>query len=461
MSWAEKEFSGLSLGDKRLNKRLLHLATRLGDQPNESIVSACHGWDEAKSAYLFFSNKKVSAEKILVPHIKATHHRMSQEKRVLLLQDTTELDYSNHHKKTGIGYLNSKTHKGLLEHPLYAISESRLPLGLVSMTWWTRQELGQATPHEQRSIEEKETFRWLEHYRKGNRLAKTMPDTHFVVIGDRESDIYELLQEASEAKQATDKAADLLVRCNHNRRVKTAQGQKGKLKEVINQGPVSGLVEFELQSRKGGQARWVTQEIRAMPVTIQSSQRRGSRGTMKAFGMNIIHLKEINPPEGVELVEWFLLTTADIDTLSQIHSVINWYLARWEIELYFKTLKSGCAVEEIQLQEEQRFLSCLALYHVIAWHIMFLTKVARIQPDLCCTRFLTEEEWRTAYMLVKRKKPKQPPTIGQAIRLIAQVGGYLARKSDGPPGLKNLWRGLSKIHQITNFNYIVSNMVDS
>lgn len=287
-----------------------------------------------------------------------------------------------------------------------------------------------------------------------------MPTTHFVVIGDRESDIYELLQEAFEAKQATEKAADLLVRCNHNRRVKTAQGQQGKFKEVLSQGPLLGLVEFDLQSRKSENVRRVTQEIRAMPLTIQRSQRRGSRGTMKAFGMNVIHLKETNPPEGVESVEWFLLTTSDISTLSQIHRVINWYLARWEIELYFKTLKSGCTVEEIQLQEESRFLSCLALYHVITWHIMFLTKVARIQPDLCCTRFLTEEEWSTAYVLVKKKNPKQPPTIGEAIRLIAQVGGYLARKSDGPPGL-NLWRGLSRIHHIINFNYIVNNMVDS
>lgn len=461
MSWAEKEFGSLSLGDKRLNKRLLSLATRLGDQPNESIVSACHGWDEAKSAYLFFSNKKVNAEKILVPHIKATYQRMSQEKRVLLLQDTTELDYSNHHKKSGIGYLNSMKHKGLLEHPLYAVNEARLPLGLVSMTWWTRQELGQAIPHEQRSIEEKETFRWLEHYRQGNRLARSMPHTHFIVIGDRESDVYEVLQEASEAKQAPAPVADLLVRCNHDRRVKTVDGKSGKLKEVVSKSPVLGMVEFELQSRKGEKARRVTQEIRATPLTIQCMQRRGSREAMKPFVINVVHLKEINPPEGVELVEWFLLTTIDINTIQQIHSVINWYLARWEIELYFKTLKSGCTVEEIQLQEEQRFLACLALYHVIAWHIMFLTKVARVQPNLCCTKFLTEDEWRTAYMIVKKKKPSQPPTIGEAIRLIAQVGGYLARKSDGPPGLKNLWRGLSRLHHIVNYNYIVSNMDDS
>lgn len=458
MSWSETEFSGLSLGDKRLDKRLLSLVTRLGEHPNESILSACHGWSEAKSAYRFFENKKVSAQKILLPHIKATHERMSQEKRVLLLQDTTELDYSNHHKKTGIGYLNSLTHRGLLEHPLYAVNESRLPLGLVNMIWWTRQTLGQAIPHEQRAIEDKETFRWLAHYREGNRLALMLPSTHFVVIGDSESDIYEVLHEAAEAKQTAVPRADLLVRCHHDRRVKTTTGQSGKLKDVVRQHPVLGLVEFELQSRKGEPARWVTQEIRATSLLIQSTQRRGTRETMKPFAINVVHLKEINPPQGVERVEWFLLTTLELTTIEEIHDVINWYLARWEIELYFKTLKSGCMVEEIQLQDEQRFLACLALYHVIAWRLMFLTKVARLHPNVCCTKFLSEQEWRAAYLVVKKKKPNQPPPIGEAIRLIAQVGGYLARKSDGPPGLKNLWRGLSRLHHMLNYHYIANHL---
>jgi len=146
-------------------------------------------------------------------------------------------------------------------------------------------------------------------------------------------------------------------------------------------------------------------------------------------------MKEINPPEGVKRVEWYLLTTVDLaGNFEKVCDVVKWYLARWEIELYFKTLKSGCAVEEIQLQKKQSFMPCLALYHVIAWQIMFLVKVARVHPNLCCTQFLSEEEWLTAYMIVKKKKPSQPPTVGDAVRLIAQVGGYLARKSDGPPG---------------------------
>jgi len=456
MTWAEKEFETVDFGDKRLNNRVVKLATRLGDNPTESIPSACHVGYEAKGAYRFFENDKVTAEKILSPHINETHKRMESEPRVLLLQDTTELDYSTHYKKTGIGYLNSATHKGLLEHPLYAITEDRLPLGLVSMNWWTRESLGQSVAHEDRPIEEKETFRWLEHYRKGNRLAKTMPRTHFIVVGDRESDIYELLMEAAEAKQTGEPVADLLVRSSHNRLVKTSDGVSGKLRETVSQSAVLGHVEFALQSRNGVGTREVTQEVRSMRLTIRVTQRRGQRGKIRPFSINVIHLKEINPPEGVELVEWFLLTTVDAaGNFKKTCDIVKWYLARWEIELYFKTLKSGCTVEEIQLQDEECFLPCLALYHVIAWQIMFLVRIARVHPELCCTQFLTEDEWLTAYLIIKNKKPSKPPTIKEAIKLIAQVGGYLPRKS-GAPGLKTLWRGLAKIHQFANYNQIVS-----
>src|ERR1700678_4553213 len=106
MTWAEREFDSVDFGDKRLNDRVVNLAIRLGDPPTESIPSACQGWHEAKTAYRFFENDKVTAKKLLSPHIKETHNRMAAEKRVLLLQDTTELDYSTHNKKTGIGYLN-------------------------------------------------------------------------------------------------------------------------------------------------------------------------------------------------------------------------------------------------------------------------------------------------------------------------------------------------------------------
>lgn len=458
MSWAETEFKRVEFGDKRLAKRVVQVASRLSESSTESIPAACRGWQETKTAYRFFDNDKVTAEKILAPHIEATQKRMESEERVLLLQDTTELDYSEHFSKEGIGFLNSRTHKGLLLHPLIAVSADRVPLGLVKLTWWARESLGQAKRHEERSIEDKETLRWLLHYREGNALAKAMPKTHMVVIGDQESDFYELLEEAAMAKRTPGVSADLLVRSNHNRQIKMRGERESKLRDGVSRSPVLGQVEFDFQPRKGQKKRRVRQQIRATRVTILPTQRRGNRGEMKAFEMIVIHAKEISPPRGAEAVEWFLLTTVEADTFSKACEVIQWYLARWDIELYFKALKSGCAVEAIQLQEEQRFLSCLALYIVIAWRILFLIKMARTKSQLSCTEFLSETEWRTAYIMIRKKIPTAPPTIGDAIKMIAQVGGYLARKSDGPPGMKNLWRGLKRIRQVEIYNEIAVNL---
>lgn len=455
MSWAETEFKHVDFGDKRLDSRIAQIATTLSASSTESIPAACRGWQEIKSTYRCFDNKKVTAEKILAPHYELAKERIRSQKRALLLQDTSELDYSAHFSKEGIGFLNSEQHRGLLIHPLFAVGEDRLPLGLVALAYWTRETLGQKKRHEERPIEDKETMRWLLHYREANKLAQEIPETHMVVIGDRESDIYEVLEEAAKAKENDEVSADLLVRSNHDRCVAMSDGQQGKLRDLTSKSCVLGEIAFEMQMRKGEKKRKVHQEIRATEVQILPTQRRGDRGEMKPFVMTVVHAKEMHAPKGATRVEWFLLTTVKVGhDFQRACQVIDWYLARWEIELYFKALKSGCNVEEIQLQEAQRFMSCLALYAVIAWRILFLTKIGRTQSQLPCSEFLSETEWRTAYIMIKKKKPKHPPNIGEAIILIAQVGGYLARKSDGPPGMKNLWRGLSRIRQVEIYKEI-------
>ncbi len=409
MSWAETEFETADFGDKRLKKRISQVATSLAENSVESIPSACRGWQETKAAYRFFDHNKVTSKKIFEAHAEATRVRLSSQKRVLLLQDTSELDYSNHFSKEGMGYLNTEHRKGLLIHPLLAVTEERLPLGIVSMAWWSREKLGQDKRCEERAIEDKETYRWLLHYREGNKLAKEIPGTHFVVIGDRESDIYELLLEASDVKKNEEVGADIIVRSSHDRVVRTSSGKTGKLRDEVSKSQVLGEIQFELKPRIGQKKRLVTQEIRALRLTISPTQRRGERGELKPFEITVVHAREKNPPEGCQRVEWFLLSTIEINHFSEACSIINCYLARWDIELFFKALKSGCAVEQIQLQEEQRFFACLALYMVIAWRITFLTNISRTNPELCCTEFLSDTEWRIAYLVIKKKQPKAPP----------------------------------------------------
>jgi len=157
MSWAEEEFNTVDFKDKRLDERLIKVANRLGQSCSSSIPQACNGWQEVKGAYRLFSHEKVTADKILRGHYESTKARIAIAKRVLLLQDTTELDYSNHTQKEGIGLLNNEYRNGIYFHPLLAVTENRLPLGLVDSYSWVRESLGQTKAHEGRAIEEKET----------------------------------------------------------------------------------------------------------------------------------------------------------------------------------------------------------------------------------------------------------------------------------------------------------------
>jgi len=457
MSWAEEEFSTVDFNDKRLDDRLVKVATRLGQSSSSSIPQACNGWQEVKGAYRLFSHEKVTADKILRGHYESTKARIAKEKRVLLLQDTTELNYSNHTKKEGIGPLNNAYRNGVYLHPLLAVTDNRQPLGLVDFYSWSRKSLGQPKANEVRAIEEKETHRWLKHYHKGNQLAEEITTTHFVVIGDRENDIYEVLQSAAEKKHGPTPHADLLVRSSHNRNVLTAKGNKTSLREAVSTSEILGHIQFSHKPRHGKKKRIVKQEVRAIRLTILPTQRRGSRGKMEPFEMTVIHSKEVNPPKGSKGIEWFLLTTVEAAGNYELAcQCIEWYLARWDIEIYFHALKNGCRVEEIQLQKANRFYACLALYCVIAWRVVYLTRIARREPQRSCTDFLSKMEWESAYIIIKRKKPKKPPTISEALNYIAQVGGYLARKSDGPPGIKTLWRGLSQIKQVEDYREILN-----
>jgi len=276
-----------------------------------------------------------------------------------------------------------------------------------------------------------------------------------VVISDRESDVLELLMEAHTAKKSDKPSADLLIRSWHNRNVQ-ANNQKGKLHDIVAKSTLMGTISFELQTRAGEKNRQVKQELRSTELIIQATTRMGTRGKLHPVKMTVVHAKEIECPDVKKPVEWFFVTTLDAKNFEDTVKIIKMYLARWEIELYFKAMKSGCNVEEIQLEEASRFYSCLALYMVIAWRILFIMRIGRVQPDISCTAVLSDMEWQIAYKVINNECPSHPPTVSEAVKMIAQIGGYLARKSDGPPGMKNIWRGLAKIKNMEMYHEALS-----
>jgi hypothetical protein len=425
--WTDDEFAGLDLGDARLDRRAKKLVGRLAAKPKASIPEACDSWSETVAAYRFLRNTDVAWEDILAPHWARTQERMRAQAVVLCIQDTTELDF-NGQEIAGLGPLNYEARRGMYLHPTYAVTTGREPLGVLDAWMWAR---------EKRDADgvrpgQKESTRWVEGYERVAEMACDLPATRLVYLADREADMVEMMRRAQELGNP----ADWLVRAKHDRCLPGGEG--AKLWATTTEGEPLGAIEFTLGARAHRPARKVRQQLWARRVEISD----GKRGRLN---VTCVVAREVDAPDGAKPVEWRLLTNREAGTREQAAELIDWYRARWEIEIYFHVLKNGCEVETLQLGAVDRLERALALFMVVSWRITYLMRKGRTCPDLDATLFFDADEIHGAHLLAKKKLPTKAPTVNEVVRLIAQIGGFLARKGDGEPGAKTIWRGLDKV----------------
>ncbi len=426
----EAELKGIDLGDERRNRRLCVLIEQLGRQPRNSIPSAIGGWSETKAAYSVLAHPQVTAQKILEPHYETTQERIKQYPVVLVAQDTTELDYTGKKDIEGLGTLNYEHRHGLYLHTSLAITPERLSLGQLDSWSWTR-------PFEDA---DRESIRWMEGYQ---RLCETQQQIHsqgaptqLVYMADREGDLYEIFAETARIEHQGKIAADWLIRCRHDRN--SEEGDK--IRTLLNKAPRLGAIEFNLpKGRNNRKARPVTQTLRIATISLPRTKE-GLPVVITA-----ILAQEENPPKGEKPIQWTLLTNRTVDTLEEAKEKLDWYLCRWQIEVFFKILKSGCKVEELQLEHVDRIENALALYQIIAWRVLYLTMLGRTCPELPCNLIFEEEEWQAIYIVkMKAPPPETPPSIDEIIRMLASYGGFLNRRGDGFPGPQTIWIGLQR-----------------
>lgn len=425
MSWAAEEFKDIDLGDQRLNKRTVLLAERMAASPLASIPQACGGWAETQAAYRFLAQDDIDWEAILAPHWQSAEIRMRTHRVVLCLQDTTELDF-NGQRIAGLGPLSYEAQRGMYVHPTYAVSPEREPLGVLDAWMWARE------PKDAQGKREGllESTRWTEGYLRIAELAGRLPGTRLVYVADREADIVALMAQARDLEHP----ADWLIRSQHNR----ALPEGGKLWASVTAGEALGGIRFTMPSRQGQKAREVRQRVWAKRTSIAD----GQGGQVE---VTCLVAREEGAPTGVKPVEWRLLTNRRIETFEAATELIDWYRARWEIELFFHVLKNGCRVEALQLSTVERLERALALFMVVAWRIARLMRLGRTCPDLDAALLFERDEWQAAYILNRKKVPNSPPKLNEVVRLIAMLGGFLARKGDGEPGVKTIWLGLQRV----------------
>ena len=425
MSWAGTEFETIDLGDERRNKRAIRLVERLSAQPMASVPQACGDWADTMAAYRFFDNEAVDWRAILVAHTDCAMTRMAEHEVVLCIQDTTELDF-NGQEASGLGPLSYEAQRGMYAHPTYAVSTSREPLGVLDAWMWARElkDKDASRPGV------KESVRWVEGYERLAEMAPQLPDTRLVYLADREADIMALMVKA----QGSGTPVDWLVRSQHNRALKGGD----KLWARVSGGQALGELRFTLPSRHGCKAREVVQQVWAQTVELPD----GAKGQVQA---SCIVAREMQPPQGEKPIEWRLLTNLPVGSLEQAARLIDWYRSRWEIEMFFHVLKNGCRIEALQLGSIEKMERALVLYMVVAWRIARLMRLGRACPDLNAQLMFEHDEWQAAFILNKKRPPDTPPTLNEVVRLVARLGGFLARTGDGEPGVKTIWLGMQRI----------------
>jgi hypothetical protein len=449
INWAVNEFADAELGDLRRTKRLVELAHVLAQHPTAALPEACGHGAMLKAAYRFFANDDIEPQDFLYSHIEATYSRLAQVPLVLSVQDTTEVNWTSHPATQGLGPLGHTACQGLLVHSTLAFTPERVPLGLLAQQVWARDpnDIGKRKRRKQLPISQKESQKWLTSLDAVFSAQDCCPQTRFVSIGDREADVFDLL--AAERPEGV----ELLIRASWNRCVDAPERY---VWATVEAQPIVEHLVLQIPRRGSQPGREATLALRFCPLTLCPPKHRQREG-LPEVALWAVQVREVDPPTDVKPVEWLLLTTVAVDTVDDAIERVAWYACRWGIEVWHRILKSGCHIEARQLATGERLERCLTLYSVIAWRVFYATMLARAVPDMPCDVLLEIDEWQALYCAIHHcsTPPESPPSLGEAVRWIAQLGGFVGRRRQDQPGTETVWRGFQHLTDLTRMYRIM------
>jgi hypothetical protein len=432
------------LGDKRLDKRQAQLTEQLSTMSGANLSKNITGWGNLKAGYRFVNNQRVTHDGLIKIEQQKTWQRIEQAGGDVLLavQDTTSFNFASRKALTGLGVLEDNKTPGFFAHTTLALSEDGVPFGVLEQQVWSRAKNTNRDreAHKALPITEKESFKWLQ----GLHSLPECPQ-QVITICDREADIYELFQEAHNRDLA------FIVRASRNRRLEDAP----LLREHLRGLSAVSTYRLTVHRQVNQDEREAVLELRYATITLLPPHRQLSAQVMalQPLDLQVVEVREVDaPPDVEEPVHWILLTNLPVNTPDDAHSMVQLYTYRWVVERFHFVLKSGgCDFEQSQLRTVEALHRLLGLCSGVAWRLLWLTYQARQTPDAPCTVALSEPEWQalTAFTNKSRFPATSPPTLRQAVRAIAQLGGFIGRKSDGEPGVKTLWRGWQRLQDIS------------
>ena len=447
--WAQNEFGEAPLGDKRLSARLVKSAGLLAAYPGQKINASPGADNTAVNAFYRMieapAESEITPATILAPHRERSIQRIRGQKTVLAIQDGTDLNFSRRPGCEGLQVIGTNQTKassqGLHLHATLAVTEAGLPLGVLKLGF------DPVKPRSQEKEKRRRTQRWLEGFKDIAAATREVGGkTRVISVCDREADIFELFD-----TQRRSARVDLLVRARHDR---VLEKGRPKLFAVMADGASDGLIDIEIEglterpkasrkkARPARQKRLASCELRFRCVTLPAT---GTASGAKPVSLYGVHVREIAPPEGEDPVQWFLLTTVRVGTVKEAAEIVGFYLQRWRIEDYFRVLKSGCRVEHLLFRTADRLQRAVAINAVIAWRIMVMTLLGRQVPDCDPQLMFTDGEldFLRDYALEHTLRP--PDRLGDAVHLVAHLGGYRDRKHDPDPGHQIMWHGQTRL----------------
>ena len=437
-SWARNEMARVEVWDQRCRGSLERICERGLAHPEESFSAAC-GPGLRQAGSRIFGAAQMSLEKMLAGHVAQTAQRCQEQGEVIVAQDTTDLNYTTHKEMKGLGPINANpTSRGLLMHTALALTAEGVPLGLLSQDTWARDPdtFGTAARRRRRPVAEKESQKWLTGLQG---IAEALPTgPRVTLVQDREADVFAFLAAPRPGH------IELIVRVCQPRRVELkaggASGPRNVL-EAARQAPVLGRVEVQVPRKPGQPEREAVLELAAAVVVVRAPRRRAADVPAASRALWVVRATELEPPAGCKPIEWILLTTLVVDSFAAASRCVHDYALRWRVERFHYTLKQGCTVERLQFEAAHTLKNALALYSIVAWRLLWLTYTARQQPQAPATELVSPLELRVL------EEVTQAPvhTAREAIRAIAQLGGFPTNPSAREPGVKVLWRGLRRL----------------
>jgi len=458
-NWAKNEFGGAPLGDKRLSDRLVVIASEKAENPGRSYNNVAKGdWAKAKGYYRLIDkadDSAVTMKNILSPHRERTIKRMKSQECVLCIQDGTDLSYSNLDQCESLGIIGTNQtnaqSRGLHLHSTLALTTEGLPLGVLSSECSAPELKSKEDkrPSWLIPIEEKKTYCWIEGIQDSMNLKAQMPETSIINISDREADFFEMF----DYHRSHCLGIDLLVRGKHDR----ATTGEHKLFETARESEVQAKLKINVprqsaRSKKSKQKARPKKPKREAELSLRYEKIKLNPPSYykgkTPIPLWVVHVREDNPPAGIDPIEWFLLTTINIQSVKDALNCVKWYKMRWRIEDWHRVIKSGCKVEKLAHKTAKRLSRAIAIALVIAWRIMLMTLLGRETPDLPAEILFSDPEIEVLTAFAKKKAHSLPHCIGDAVKLVAKLGGYLGRSCDSPPGHQLMWLGYLKLQSM-------------